>query len=575
MDLTRIQQLTPQLASQIAAGEVVDRPASVVKELVENSLDAGAENIIIQLDHGGIYGIKITDDGSGILQEDLPLALARHATSKIKTSQDLSAINSLGFRGEALASMASVSRLTLTSHPKSQEEAYSINVEGKEMTPSVSPAAHPEGTTVLVEDLFYNTPARRKFLKTEKTEFYRIEEMVRQLSLCYMEVALTLIHNGKTIFQFPKADSDISVTKRIQGILGKGFFEHATYFERELTGIKVTGWVGDSQFTRNQNDRQYFYVNNRMVKDKVLQHAVRQAYDGLLPPGRYPVFLIDLTLEPKSVDVNVHPTKAEVRFRDSRLIHDFIFDVLHGCLHNNEPVQSRDFSNYPVSKISRSDAVRESSTTSQIESYGKFVATTKIDQDQNEFEESKFQPMGFAWPQHLFFKANEVVYIIDCDRALQTFVEMEINKKIEMNEHLVQSLLIPEIISLTQNEMPLFENLFKNHEAVFIQLGIMVEQLSPTEIRLMSLPCSKDYMDLELFFNLVIKKFKEDKTLEFDSLFELLIRGIRTTAKLVCKPSQLEDLSQKFIPYLSQEKYENRLWIRFSKEDMEGMFKLA
>jgi len=337
--MPRIALLNPRLANQIAAGEVVERPASVVKELLENSLDAGATRVDIDVEQGGVRLMRLRDNGGGIAREDLALALSRHATSKIEALDDLEHIASLGFRGEALASVSSVSRLLLTSRAVDSEdaEAWQVEAAGQEMKPEVSPAAHPVGTTVEVRDLFFNTPARRKFLRTEKTEFQRIDEVVRKIALSRFDVGFTLRHNQRVIHQLHAAHSEQEKQRRVSLVCGPAFVDNAVYVEMEAAGLRLWGWVSLPTFSRSQADLQYFYVNGRVIRDKLVAHAVRQAYKDVLYHGRHPAYVLFLSLDPGLVDVNVHPTKHEVRFRDHRLVHDFLFRSLHRALADLRP----------------------------------------------------------------------------------------------------------------------------------------------------------------------------------------------------------------------------------------------
>jgi len=327
-----ISILPARLANQIAAGEVVERPASVIKELIENSLDAGATSIHIDIDKGGIKKIKITDNGHGIVKDELTLALSRHATSKIKSLSDLEAIDSLGFRGEALASISSVARLTLTSKPKAQATAWQAIAEGRDMSVSIQPAAHPDGTSIEVLDLFFNTPARRKFLRTEKTEFNHIDEVVRRIALAHFEVSFILTHNGNTVRQYRMASTHAQCSKRVAMVCGPKFIEHAVEVDCPHDSMTLSGWLAKPSFSRSQNDLCYSYVNGRMMRDKLINHAIRQAYADLLPPDTYPAFVLFLQLDHREVDVNVHPSKHEVRFHQSRYVHDFIYSVCHKAL---------------------------------------------------------------------------------------------------------------------------------------------------------------------------------------------------------------------------------------------------
>jgi DNA mismatch repair protein MutL len=323
-----IQILSPQLANQIAAGEVVERPASVVKELVENSLDAGAITITIDIEKGGSKLIRIRDDGCGIAKAELELALCRHATSKIHQLSDLEQILSLGFRGEALASISSVSRLTLTSRPADQDSAWQAIAEGREMQVQLRPAAHPPGSSIEVLDLFFNTPARRRFLRSDKTEFAHIDELVKRLALSRYDVNWTLTHNGQTVRQLKAATDRAAQEKRLAQLCGRGFIESALYVESQYDDMRLWGWVQLPHACQTQPACQFSYVNGRMMRDKLLNHAIRQSYGDILLPGAQPAFVLYLELDPQQLDVNVHPAKHEVRFHQARLVHDFVVSAL-------------------------------------------------------------------------------------------------------------------------------------------------------------------------------------------------------------------------------------------------------
>ncbi|WP_421167691.1 DNA mismatch repair endonuclease MutL [Aeromonas dhakensis] len=343
-----IRILPPILANQIAAGEVVERPSSVVKELVENSLDAGADRVEIDIDKGGAKLIRIRDNGGGVAKDELVLALSRHATSKVATLDDLEGINSLGFRGEALASISSVSRLTFTSRTAEQSEAWQAQAEGREMSVTVKPAAHPVGTTVEVVDLFFNTPARRKFMRSEKTEFAHIDELVRRIALSRFDVTLILRHNGKVVRQYKAANTVAEQERRLAAVCGSPFMHHALAVESEHSDVRLWGWLATPAGARPQNDLQYTYVNGRMMRDKLINHAIRQAYDELLPTDRFAAYVLYIELNPRQVDVNVHPAKHEVRFHQARLIHDFIFQALFTAL--RQPGAASDESDQPLAE---------------------------------------------------------------------------------------------------------------------------------------------------------------------------------------------------------------------------------
>jgi len=333
----RIKLLSAQLANQIAAGEVVERPASVVKELLENCIDAGANQIDVDIEEGGVRLIRIKDNGSGIHKDDLPLALSRHATSKIYVADDLERVSSLGFRGEALPSISSVSRLDVRTRTSEDESGWQLKGDGREIIETPKPVAHPQGTTIEVRDLFYNTPARRKFLRAEKTEFGHLEDVIKRIGLSHFEIGISLSHNQRPVLNLHAAATQEAKEKRIANVCGKPFIENAIYLTLERAGLKIFGWVGLPTYTRSQSDLQYFYVNGRMVKDKLVAHAIRQAYKDVIYHGRHPAYVLYFEIDPALVDVNAHPAKHEVRFREGRMVHDFIFRSLHEGLAQVRP----------------------------------------------------------------------------------------------------------------------------------------------------------------------------------------------------------------------------------------------
>ncbi|WP_151976438.1 DNA mismatch repair endonuclease MutL [Acinetobacter soli] len=324
-DLRRIHTLDPALANQIAAGEVIERPASVVKELLENAIDAGATELIIRVEQGGATLIEIIDNGQGIHSDDLPLAVMRHATSKIKTSEDLHAIVSLGFRGEALASIAAVSRLTLMSSQSDDGVGYQVEVNGTAFDhQAIQPVALRKGTHIRVQDLFFNVPARRKFLKKPSTEFGHIEEIVRRLALTHFDIRFMLEHNNQVRLNLPVADSGQLRFQRVQQLLGHQFTQNAYWLDTQSISMRLSGWLGHPSDARPQADLQYVYVNGRIVKDKTISHALRMAYDGILHGHQYSAYLLFLEVDPEQIDVNVHPTKHEIRFLNQREVHEFV-----------------------------------------------------------------------------------------------------------------------------------------------------------------------------------------------------------------------------------------------------------
>jgi DNA mismatch repair protein MutL len=333
----RIALLPDAVINQIAAGEVIERPASVVKELVENAIDAGARQVLVEMELGGMRLIRVHDDGCGIARDELALALCRHATSKLRAIDDLNRLSSLGFRGEALPSIGSVSRLTLTSNAEGEATAWSVSMSGADRISEPQPAARVPGTTVEVRELFHCVPARRRFLKTERTEFLHAQDWLRRTALARPQVDLSLVHNGQRVLSVRAVASADALPARIERVAGAAFMRHARRVDASVDGLALHGWVAPAQAARNQSDLQYWLVNGRPVRDVRLLHAVRLAYEDALPDGRHAAFVLYLDLDPATVDVNVHPAKTEVRFLDARRVHDFVFSAVRRALVSPDP----------------------------------------------------------------------------------------------------------------------------------------------------------------------------------------------------------------------------------------------
>ncbi len=525
--MPKIHLLSPRLANQIAAGEVVERPASVVKELLENSLDAGAKRIDIEIEQGGIKLLRIKDDGIGIDAEDLPLALARHATSKITELEDLEHVCSLGFRGEALASISSVSRLTLTSRNANAQQAWQVETEGQEMTTTIHPAAHPIGTTLEVRDLFFNTPARRKFLKTEKTEFEHIQEVVRRLSLTHFEVAFNLKHNGKTVFTLHPAYDEIARARRVAMVCGSSFIEQSIAIAMERNGLQLYGWVGLPTFSRSQADLQYFYLNHRMVRDKLVAHAVRQAYRDVLYNGRHPTFVLFLQLDPALVDVNVHPTKHEVRFRDSRQVHDFLYGTLHKALAEVRPddqLYHQTISPQPTiaknqaatfghqTEMGLATSLQQSHVTCspQATTYLTYPNTTNNSQlpplkevqphyqtyyspllgakQQSSSANPDIPPLGYALAQlkgiYILAENEAGLVVVDMHAAHERITYERLKIAMDTEGLKSQPLLVPETITMSQREASCAES----YNEWFNQLGFEIQRLGLETLAIRQIP---------------------------------------------------------------------------------------
>jgi len=537
-----IHRLSTRLANQIAAGEVVERPASVVKEILENSLDAGATRVDVEAEGGGARLIRVRDNGRGMEADDLPLALARHATSKIGSLEDLEAVGSLGFRGEALASIGSVARLTLTSNPsESGSEGHAASCEGRDMDVVVRPAPHPRGTTVEVRDLFFNTPARRKFLRTEKTEFNHLEEVVKRLALSRFDVAFSLSHNGRGIHNLKAVDSETERRRRVAAVCGPAFMEQAIELANEASGLKLHGWVGLPTFSRSQADLQYFFVNGRIVRDKLVTHAVRQAYRDVLYHGRHPAFVLFLELDPAQVDVNVHPTKHEVRFRDGRSVHNFIFSSLHRCLAEVRPADRLAAAGGGPVETASADSVSQSALTlgeptlggpqrtvpaggvaelpgaapfsrppgdrggvaglQQVASYRQLHGAGA--------EEEEIPPLGYALAQlkgvYILAENAAGLVLVDMHAAHERITYERLKRARDAQGIRSQPLLVPRAVAVSGRE----SQLAAEHAGLFHRLGLAVDVAGEESLLIREVPTSLRDSDVEQLLRDVLADLAE------------------------------------------------------------------
>jgi len=482
-----IRPLPAQLVNQIAAGEVVERPASVVKELLENSLDASATHIDIDIERGGISLCRVRDDGEGIERDELALALARHATSKIASLDDLERVRSLGFRGEALPSMASVSRLRLTSRQRSAASAWVVEYEqGAAGAPA--PAAHPPGTTVEVRDLFYNTPARRKFLRTEKTEFGHVESVVRRLALSRFDVAFEFRHNRRRVFALAAGSDADGAEQRIAAVLGGDFVAHSLMIEHEAAGMRLHGWLAEPTFSRSQPDLQFFFVNGRMVRDKVVSHALRLAYADVLFHGRHPAYVLYLTLEPTRVDVNAHPAKHEVRFRDSRLVHDFILRSVERALAGTRPSSGAGLPapafNSPPPPAAAYQHAMPLHAREQLAAYRALHDAPAAPAAADDGEAPLGQALAQLHGVYVLAQDRDGLIIVDMHAAHERIVYEGLKNALSRGRVASQPLLVPVTLELSAAEMRAADE----HGAELEQLGLRLQRIGPQSVAVRELP---------------------------------------------------------------------------------------
>ncbi|KAA6186384.1 DNA mismatch repair endonuclease MutL [Thiohalocapsa marina] len=526
-----IRPLPPQLINQIAAGEVVERPASVVKELVENSLDAGATRIEIDIERGGIKRIQVRDNGVGIGREQLALALSRHATSKIASLSDLESVATMGFRGEALPSIASVARLEIVSRTADEPHGWRLASDGSEQAGAPAPAAHAPGTTVEVHDLFFNVPARRKFLRTEKTELGHVEQLLRRMALARGEVAWRLQHNGRTVFDLPagaagKDDWATAGVGRLRALLGEGFVAHGLTLDEQAVDLRLHGWIAQPAFARSQGDMQFFYVNRRLVRDKLVTHAVRQAYQDVLHHGRHPAYVLFLELPSWQVDVNVHPAKQEVRFREGRQTHDFLFRALHRRLAAGvEPMLSVGLTaaatTGPLAPADTRDADRPVTGRPAAAFRGHAPAMRPLDlrlRDQRAAYGAGFQfqhpsggdgpstqgatdagvpPLGFAIGQlngvYVLAQVADGLIVVDMHAAHERIGYERLKRAVAEGELRRQPLLVPVAVQVSRAEAELAET----QAALLRQLGLQVDRLGEGSLVVREVPAMLHNADAE------------------------------------------------------------------------------
>ncbi len=509
----RIRPLSEFIANQIAAGEVVERPASIVKELVENSLDAEATSIRVDIEHSGVKRIRVRDDGVGIHADDMALAVARHATSKIAAAADLGEIATLGFRGEALASVASVARLAITSRLKDADSAWRLEVAGGGPL-AHRPAPHPPGTTVEVTDLFYNTPARRKFLKTERTESAHVQDAYRRVALANPGVAFELTAGARTLDRLAPGSS----TDRVGAVFGERFLAESTMIDESGGGMRLNGWIGLPTYSDSRPTRQRFFVNGRGVQDRLASHAVRQAYRDLLFHGRHPVFVLFLTLDPSMVDVNVHPTKSEVRFRDSRDVHDFVFGKLSRALREVRPgatitYRTGDRPDQSAAEEQRTFPFQHgerppAGTTSLAKLFHQQDAALELRDGELPESSTGTPPLGYAVAQlhgiYILAENEQGLVIVDMHAAHERITYERLKGQLLGNAVDRQRLLVPLALDVSTTEADLLEARSSELE----KLGIVMERTGPASVVVREVPALLFDTDIEQLARDVLADFR-------------------------------------------------------------------
>jgi len=530
-----IRQLPELLINQIAAGEVVERPSSVVKELVENSLDAGAKSIQVLLEQGGKRLVRVIDDGSGIAKDELALALSRHATSKISSLDELEEVASMGFRGEALPSIASVSRMTITSRTGDAEHAWQVKAANGVIEAAV-PASGAIGTKVELHDLFYNVPARRKFMRTDRTEFAHVDELIKRFALARPDAGFQLQHNNRVVRRFAPVQNDADVTGRLAAVLGREFVDHALDINEQRGPFGLRGWVAEPRYNRPQADRQFFFVNGRVIRDRLVSHAIRQAFRDVLFHGRHPAFVLFLEIPFSGVDVNVHPQKHEVRFRDSRAVHDFIYSTLNhglagvggGALRpgtdiqtpvtsNGEPASGEWAAHQPAMPISVAD---------QMQSYAQLLSsplagvgvTPGAVMPVTEDATGEIPPLGFALAQlhgiYILAQNQHGLVMVDMHAAHERITYERLKAGVQESGIRSQNLLMPVSLHISEREADLAEE----HAASLNALGIECDRSGPQTLMVRKVPTLLQHSDIGRLLQDVLSELASDgKSLKIES----------------------------------------------------------
>ena len=555
--IKRVKALDDHLINKIAAGEVIERPASIVKELLENSLDAGASQIVVDVEKGGIKRITVVDNGSGIVKDDIPLALARHATSKLTNEEDLHAVQTLGFRGEALPSIISVSRFSIITKTAADQHAWELKTEGADQLGCVRPIAAKTGTRIEIADLFFNTPARRKFIKTQTTEFNHIERVVRQLALSRMDVGFELIHNSRSVYKLAAVDNDDALKQRLKKLLGEDFIANMIELDITSESLSLRGWVSSPVLTRSQRDRQYLFLNGRFIRDKVVSHAITRAYKDVVYHDRHPLLVLYLTISAKLVDVNVHPAKAEVRFSDSRTVHDFIYHSVSKAIATDNPQRQviEENLSYPDNSNQRRQPVQFSNSTvparsqqlqmlvkESIESYKKLhpEQSSGDNGQQPDFEplaeqvapadnnqQMQDSPLGYALGQlhgiYILAQNANGLIIVDMHAAHERITYENLKQQYQQSAIQVQQLAIPVELKLTRQELNTGLKIKKHLD----ELGFETGQLGENAMVIRSIPALLASADSAQLVKDILADVDEQG---FSDQTELMINAILSSA---------------------------------------------
>ena len=587
-----IQKLPDNLINQIAAGEVIERPASVVKELLENSIDATASNIGIDIERGGIQRILIRDNGTGIDKQQLTSALTRHATSKIASLDDLQNIHSLGFRGEALPSIASVSRFTLTSNSEQSNQGWTLRNDGGKNQSAIKPAAQSKGTTVEVNDLFFNTPARRKFLRTDKTEYSHCEQVIKRLALAHFHIAFSLRHNQKTIYALPSASSDEDKVGRLEKLLGKPFVEHAIYVENASEDMKLWGWIASPDYSRPQADMQFQYVNSRHIRDKTISHAVKTAYQDVMYHGRHPAYVLFLEIKPGEVDVNAHPAKHEVRFHNSRAIHNFtrqtirhaISEVRNAQIDSGRFDKLADFTSNEQKPVQSGIPVHAlPQLKERLGLYAPHIAEPQADfsvaTEKHELQNQDTPLLGYAIAQlhgiYVLAQNKAGLVLVDMHAAHERVIYEQLKLSRSAENTACQQLLVPLKLTLADSEASLAEQ----YRETFNSFGFDIDRISDNSIVIRSIPEVLNNADISQLIRDVISDLQNNATTtRIETQRNEMLSSIACHGSIRANRSMTIHEMNALLRLMEQTERSNQCnhgrptWIQLSIKDMDKLF---
>ena len=592
-----IRQLPTQLANQIAAGEVVERPASIVKELIENSIDAGASYLEIDIEKGGLELIRIRDNGCGIPKQEIPLAVQAHCTSKISNFNDLCAIESMGFRGEALASIVSISRFEIISATVGEENAWcwrsENSADSSSGTENLVPASHPHGTSIIVRDIFYNTVARRKFLRSERTEFRHIEDVVKRIALSRFDIEIVLKHNQRVVHRLLPAITDELKIKRLEKLLDKKFIQSAVQVFYQASQLTMTGWLSNKDYSRGQTDMQYFYVNGRMVKDKVISHALRQVYQAMLPPGRFPAYVLNLQIDPQQVDVNVHPTKHEVRFRQTRLVHDFVNHVIEYSLaetgataantgHTLPGYDKTDnavelVENRPGQQFYARPSLQDAATSYRASPSAACSAVKDARVKDVTGSRSNFlgEAIGFCAPYYLLAQAETGMVLVHLLRVEHYKTEQKWLTQYKQQQYTIKPFIFPLNIELDV----LLCDCIDVYAELISSLGFELGRQNKTTVLLRAAPDFLQYGDHKALIRQLLTSLQMENNITAEELICLLSRFVQLDSDSHLKSitrwnEYLRDLESVFSALHKELPYKNKFWRLMSVNEINKLFQM-